>query len=130
MIQKHDATCLHDDLLLELDDVFKSWAVTSGPSLDPQDRRLAVDSPPSCAGWIHKIKFDGYCIQMRAENGEVTLKTRKGLDWTSKWPVIALSATKLPDCIIDVEICALDENGAPDFACFRQSSPRTKQTIS
>lgn len=75
--------------------------------------------PPSGTGWLHEIKFDGYRIQMRVLDGEATLKTRKGLDWTSKYPAIARAAGNLPDGIIDGEICALDENGAPDFAALQ-----------
>jgi bifunctional non-homologous end joining protein LigD len=89
------------------------------PDFIPPQLCETLNRPPSAEGWIHEIKFDGYRIQMRVLNGEVTLKTRRGLDWTTKFPAIAKAAGKLPDAIIDGEICALDQNGAPDFGALQ-----------
>jgi bifunctional non-homologous end joining protein LigD len=58
-------------------------------------------------------------IQLRVQNERVTLKTRKGLDWTGKFGAIARDAKSLPNAIIDGEIVALDENGAPDFTTLQ-----------
>jgi bifunctional non-homologous end joining protein LigD len=86
--------------------------------VEPQLCRL-VDQPPSGASWLHEVKFDGYRMQLRVEDGKAALRTRKGLDWTAKFASIIKAASKLPDCIIDGEICALDHNGAPDFAALQ-----------
>lgn len=78
-----------------------------------------VDRPPAADGWCHEIKFDGYRVQLRVEDGEATLKTRKGLDWTDKFASIAKEAGALPDALIDGEIVALDHNGAPNFSSLQ-----------
>lgn len=75
-----------------------------------------VDHPPSGSGWGHEIKLDGYRIQMIITDGAVKLRTRKGLDWTHKFPEIARAGANLSDAIIDGEIVAFDDNSAPDFS--------------
>ena len=79
----------------------------------------SVARPPDGDDWIHEIKFDGYRMQLRIEDKQVTLRTRKGLDWTAKFPAIAKAAAKLPNGIIDGEIVALDHNGHPSFASLQ-----------
>jgi bifunctional non-homologous end joining protein LigD len=79
----------------------------------------SLDRPPNASGWGHEIKFDGYRMQMRVENGSAILRTRKGLDWTAKFSAIAKAGSDLPDCIVDGEVVALDENGAPSFPALQ-----------
>jgi bifunctional non-homologous end joining protein LigD len=86
----------------------------------PQLCRL-VDEPPVGAIWAHEIKFDGYRLQLRVEKGRGILRTRKALDWSHRFPEIAAEARRLPGCMIDGEICALDERGVPSFAGLQQA---------
>ena len=70
-------------------------------------------------------------MQMRVEKGRAKLFTRKALDWTTRFPEIAKDGGKLPNCIIDGEICALNDRGASDFGLLQDalSSHKTSNLI-
>jgi bifunctional non-homologous end joining protein LigD len=93
--------------------------VSEMPDFVPPQLCTPVERPASGEGWCHEIKFDGYRVQLRIEDGKATLKTRKGLDWTDKFASIAKEASSLPDMMIDGEIVALDHNGAPNFSSLQ-----------
>ena len=97
----------------------KAAVAASLPSfIDPQ-LAASLEKPPAGSGWAHEIKFDGYRMQLRTEGGKAKLLSRKGLDWSSKFPEIVASGAGLADGILDGEVVALDYTGAPDFAALQ-----------
>jgi bifunctional non-homologous end joining protein LigD len=94
-------------------------AVGSMPSFVPPQLCKRVGRPPTGKDWVHEIKLDGYRMQLRVDDGVAVMRTRKGLDWTEKFAAVADAGSGLPACIIDGEVCALDRNGAPDFAALQ-----------
>lgn len=84
------------------------------PDFIPPQLCKLVSEPPG-RGWVHEVKFDGYRVQARVDDGVAVLRTRSGLDWTGKFPEIAAALAGAPDCIIDGEICAVGKNEQPDF---------------
>jgi bifunctional non-homologous end joining protein LigD len=95
------------------------------PFIAPQLCKSAP-KPPAGAGWGHEIKFDGYRMQLRVEAGSARLLTRKGLDWSDKFPAIVAAGPGLGDGIIDGEVVALDHTGAPDFAALQAAIAERK----
>lgn len=77
-----------------------------------------VDKPPAGEAWIHEIKWDGYRISAYVADGKVTIRTRNGHDWTSRFPAIAAALLKLNvrSAVIDGEAVVLDDMGRSNFS--------------
>lgn len=90
-----------------------------------------VSRPPEGSGWLHEIKFDGWRMQLNVKDGRATWFTRNGHDWTGKLGVLSVFAGELPDCILDGELCALDDDGNPSFSALQSAmaSDRTDELV-
>jgi bifunctional non-homologous end joining protein LigD len=97
----------------------KAAAKTAMPAFIAPQLCKSVDRPPRGEGWVHEIKFDGYRMQLRVADGQASLLTRSGLDWSSRFPAIQSAGAVLEGGIVDGEIVALDSSGAPDFAALQ-----------
>jgi bifunctional non-homologous end joining protein LigD len=73
--------------------------------------------PPAGPQWVHEIKHDGYRLIARKQAGRVRLFTRRGYDWTDRYPLIAkaVAALKANPITVDGEAVYCDENGLSVF---------------
>src|SRR6266446_4781875 len=76
-----------------------------------------ADRPFSDPNWIFEIKWDGVRALARIENGDLTLRSRNGVDITQRYPELSSlpSALAAREAILDGEIVALDAQGHSDF---------------
>jgi bifunctional non-homologous end joining protein LigD len=88
------------------------------PAFVPPSLATLRETAPNGPQWLHEVKFDGYRIQARLDHGAVRLLTRKGLDWTEKFPNVARAVAALAanTALIDGEIVIEDEHGVSSFS--------------
>jgi bifunctional non-homologous end joining protein LigD len=84
-----------------------------------------VDRPPSGPDWIHEIKYNGCRLLALRRGDEVRLLTRRGTNWTARFPLIANAVAQIAyaSCLIDTEVIAHNERGIPDFKALRRREP-------
>ena len=89
----------------------------------PQLTQL-VDAAPDGDQWLHEIKYDGYRMHARLERGAVKLLTRTGLDWTHKYPAIAIAVAALDarEAYLDGELCGVGPDGITAFNIVQLAS--------
>jgi bifunctional non-homologous end joining protein LigD len=89
---------------------------------------VLVAQPPSGPDWLHEVKHDGYRILARKQGARVTIWTRRGTDYTNKFPRIAeaMRSLRADEALIDGEAVVLRSDGHSDFEALlsRQGTKR------
>ena len=90
--------------------------------VEPQLAQL-VKIAPTGDEWLHELKFDGYRILGRLEGGEVTLLSRRGLDWTASFPTVraALQQLAAGSAMLDTEVAVVLPDGRTSFQALQNA---------
>ncbi|HEV8481285.1 MAG TPA: DNA polymerase ligase N-terminal domain-containing protein, partial [Candidatus Eisenbacteria bacterium] len=98
----------------------------------PELATLVTAVPPGDQ-WLHEIKFDGYRVIARVDDGRARLFTRSGQDWTDRFIPVAEAAARLParQLLLDGEIVVLRPDGVSDFQSLQNAikSPRGSKLV-
>jgi bifunctional non-homologous end joining protein LigD len=94
-------------------------------TIEPELATLVSDAPTGDE-WLHEIKFDGFRILCRLDRGDVRLLTRRGNDWTSRFPSVAAAAKRLraKEAFLDGEVVVLQPSGRSSFQDLQNSMNR------
>src|SRR5580700_260614 len=89
----------------------------------PQLATLVKEAPDG-SGWLHEIKLDGYRMHARLDAGRVQILTRRGNDWTAKYPSTAKAIAGLPvqNAYLDGELCGVLPDGRTAFNLIQNAS--------
>src|SRR3954452_16670404 len=90
------------------------------PAYDPQLATL-VKTAPAGDDWVHELKYDGYRIGVRLDDGHVKLLSRRGKDWTTQFPELVAAAKKLKahQALLDGEAAILLDSGKTSFQALQ-----------
>ena len=91
--------------------------------IKPQLAKL-VEKAPDGPDWLHEIKLDGYRMHARLDGGRVQILTRRGNDWTDKYPAIAEAIAGLPaqNAYLDGELCGVLPDGRTAFNLIQNAT--------
>jgi bifunctional non-homologous end joining protein LigD len=87
-----------------------------------------TENVPRGAGWEFEVKWDGYRALATVAGSETVLTSRNGNDLTARFEHVAKEiarAVKSPDCVLDGEVCALDDTGRSSFSAMQQGKAGT-----
>jgi bifunctional non-homologous end joining protein LigD len=91
------------------------------PSLIAPQLATLVKAPPAGTGWLHEMKYDGYRMLCRIEDGKARIVSRNGKEWTDAFESIARAVEELSveTAWLDGEICVVDAKGRSSFQALQ-----------
>ena len=97
---------------------------TTRPPGSSRNSRRSSQQAPDGPDWLHEIKLDGYRMHARLDAGRVQILTRRGNDWTDKYPAIAEAIAGLPaqSAYLDGELCGVLPDGKTAFNLIQNAS--------
>src|SRR5947208_6301515 len=102
---------------------------TRSPTISPPvwikpELAALLKAAPEGTDWLHEIKLDGYRMHARLDAGRVQILTRRGNDWTGKYPAIAEVIAGLPaqNAYLDGELCGVLPDGKTAFNLIQNAS--------
>jgi bifunctional non-homologous end joining protein LigD len=97
------------------------WPLRSLPGFIEPCLPSPAPKPPAGDCWVHEIKLDGFRLLARRDPAGVRLLTRRGIDWTTRYPSIAAAVAALAcrSCLIDGEVVICGDDGVPVFDRLR-----------
>jgi bifunctional non-homologous end joining protein LigD len=107
----------------------KNWLILrkGGTRYSPMLATPTEDVPPG-DGWLFEIKFDGYRALATVRSEAATLTSRNGNDLSGRFPTVVRAlpeAITVASCVLDGEVCALDDEGRPSFSAMQQGKAET-----
>jgi DNA ligase D-like protein (predicted ligase) len=95
----------------------------SPPTWIKPELAALVKAAPEGTDWLHEMKLDGYRMHSRLDAGRVQILTRRGNDWTQKYPSVARDIAILParNAYLDGELCGVGPDGRTAFNLIQNS---------
>src|SRR4051794_4176070 len=90
-----------------------------------------VSKAPAGHDWVHEIKYDGFRTELVLEDSRARAYTRRGYDWTNRYPSLVEAVEKLSakSAILDGEAVVLGNTGRPDFQALERELGKRSNRI-
>jgi bifunctional non-homologous end joining protein LigD len=112
-------------LRIDLSDVDGARKAAMPEFIEPELATL-VKEAPAAENWVHEMKYDGYRMLCRIENGQATMYSRNGKDWTDRFAAVARAAARLPvrTAWLDGEVVVMEQDGRSSFQALQNALSR------